>query len=53
MDEFTHLLAFMQSEGLRPTITDTVSLENIHEGFQKLLAGKQLGKIAVRVSEEN
>lgn len=53
VDEFTHLLAFMQSEGLRPTITDTVSLENIHEGFQKLLAGKQLGKIAVRVSEEN
>lgn len=49
--ELRGLLRLMETAGLRPKIEHTVSLENIREGFELLMAGANRGKIAVKVSE--
>ena len=42
----------MEESGARPIIDQTVSLENIHQGFESLIEGNNLGKIVVRISED-
>jgi len=48
--ELKALMRLMESTGLRPPISRTVSLENIREGFEALIEGKHRGKIAVAVT---
>jgi NADPH-dependent curcumin reductase CurA len=42
----------MEESGARPVIDQSVDLENIHHGFEALIAGNNLGKIVVHISKE-
>jgi NADPH:quinone reductase-like Zn-dependent oxidoreductase len=48
--EFEQLLRLLEATGLRPRISHTVTLENIHAGFELLLAGANRGKISVALA---
>lgn len=50
VSELTTLIRLMETAGLRPPISKTVTLENVQEGFEDLIAGAHRGKIAVSVS---
>jgi D-arabinose 1-dehydrogenase-like Zn-dependent alcohol dehydrogenase len=50
--EFYNCLRVMEESGARPVVDQSVSLENIHEGFSALIEGKNLGKIVVHISDE-
>lgn len=49
--EFHDCLRVMEETGARPVIDHSVNLEKIHEGFEALIAGDNLGKIVVHISE--
>jgi NADPH:quinone reductase-like Zn-dependent oxidoreductase len=51
VSELTTLMRLMESTGLRPPISTTVTLENVRQGFENLIAGTHRGKIAVSISE--
>jgi NADPH:quinone reductase-like Zn-dependent oxidoreductase len=50
VSELEALMRLMESTGLRPWISKTITLENVREGFEELIAGRQRGKIAVSVT---
>lgn len=43
--DFEEMLAFMERTGVRPTIGQTLPMENAREGFASMLADQQTGKI--------
>lgn len=51
LSEFHDCLRFMEESGAKPVIDHSVDLDNIHEGFEALIAGDNLGKIVVHISE--
>jgi NADPH:quinone reductase-like Zn-dependent oxidoreductase len=52
LSEFYSCLRVMEESEARPIIDHGVSLDNIHQGFESLINGDNLGKIVVHVSEE-
>lgn len=50
--EFYKCLRVMEESGARPVIDHSVTLENIHQGFEALISGDNLGKIVVQISDE-
>ena len=48
--EMSALLRFLESEQIRPPISASYDLENIHDAFQALIDGKHEGKIGIRIS---
>lgn len=50
--EFYNCLRVMEESGARPTIDHVVDLEHIHQGFESLIEGNNLGKIVVHISKE-
>lgn len=50
MSEFVHLLALVEQGRLIPVIDSQYKLASINDGFERLSAGDQFGKIAIEIS---
>ena len=50
LPELIALMRLMETAGLRPPISQIVTLDNVREGFEALISGAHRGKIAVTVS---
>ncbi|NYT37285.1 NADPH:quinone reductase [Allopusillimonas soli] len=51
LDEYRHMLAFIQNTGLRPVIDASYALDDIHAALEHLESGRQFGKIAVEIAQ--
>jgi NADPH:quinone reductase-like Zn-dependent oxidoreductase len=51
--ELEALLRLLDATGTRPVIDRTLPLADIHKGFQQMLDGDVMGKIAIHPSSEN
>jgi len=49
LDEFRHLLDFVERHGLKPVIHSRHSLDDIHAALDELDAGRQFGKVAIDI----
>lgn len=50
LDEFRHMLAFVQNTGLQPIIDATYTMDDVYSALDYLDSGKQFGKIAITIS---
>ncbi|MGJ7914081.1 zinc-binding dehydrogenase [Massilia sp. LXY-6] len=51
LDEFQNLLAFTERTGLRPVISSSYPMDEVHAALNELEAARQFGKIAITIGE--
>ena len=49
LDEFRHLLALVERTGLRPVISSTYAMDEVHAALDELERSAQFGKIAISI----
>ena len=51
LDEFLHLISWVERTGLKPVIDSEFALNEVHAALQRLASGRQFGKVALHLSE--
>lgn len=52
LDEFLHLVQWVERTGLKPVIDSEFALDEVHAALERLASGRQFGKVALRLSED-
>ncbi|MDL9978683.1 zinc-binding dehydrogenase [Microbacterium sp. ASV49] len=49
-DEFTRMLRFVTTHGIRPPVAEVIGIDEAPRGFSRLIEGGVMGKIVVRIA---